>query len=198
MLRCAITPGELALECDAPRRSMASAKLLERCRKLADGVDILLVREKELPAGELTECVREIVGAVGADAVRVLVARRADIAVAAGATGVHLSAADGELSPPEIRRIMPAAFVSVSCHTTDDVHRAVAEGADAVLFAPVFGKRIAAERFLAGVGLQALAQAVEAAGTVPVFALGGVTWNDVEACRSAGAAGIAGIRLFFP
>lgn len=198
MLRCAITPGVLALEHDRAQRPKASATLLARCRELAaEGVQIILVREKYLPAGELTEFVSQVVHVVDKAAARVVVAQRTDIAIAAGATGVHLSAASGELTPSQVRQVMPAAFISVSCHTVEEVRRATAGGADAVLFAPVFGKMINPEQSVPAVGLEALRLAAQAAGTVPVFALGGVTERDVDACLGAGAAGVAGIRLFF-
>lgn len=72
----------------------------------------------------------------------------------------------------------------MSCHSLDDVRRARAHF---VVFGPVFSK--------AAVGLDSL-RAACAASRVPVFALGGVTWENAAACLEAGAAGIAGISLF--
>ena len=170
--------------------------MLARCRQLTStGVDILLVREKQLPAGALVAFCRRI-RAVGG-AAKVLVSGRVDVALAAGLDGVHLSAAVGELTPAQVKRLMPEAWVSVSCHTIDEVRRAAEAGADAVLFGPVFGKTIAGAEVVAGVGLDALRQACRAAGKVPVFALGGVDAANARACEDAGAGGIAAIRMFF-
>lgn len=178
---------------------MAAAALVARCSELAaGGINLLLVREKKLAAGELIHLVRSLVQATRHAAVKVLVADRLDITVAAGANGVHLSAAEGNLAPAQVRRLMPQAFVTASCHGIEDVRRSVAHGADAVLLAPIFGKWAGSAQVSTALGLPVLQQAVKAAGQVPVFALGGVTRSDTDGCRRAGAAGIAGIRLFFP
>ena len=79
--------------------------------------------------------------------------------------------------------------VGVSCHTTAEVARAAAEGADFAVFGPVFEK--ANVRLT---GLEALREACQE--TIPVLALGGITLENAAACMRAGAAGIAGIRLF--
>lgn len=159
---------------------------------MAAGAGYLIVREKSLEAGALCRLTRATV--VGAPGLRVLVAGRADVALAAGAAGVHMSARAGELTPGQVRRVMEGAVVSVSCHDLEEVARARDGGADLILFAPVFGKDSAG---LPGVGLEALARACAAAGPVPVLALGGVTEQTAQQCVAAGAAGIAGIRLFF-
>jgi len=70
------------------------------------------------------------------------------------------------------------------------------DGVDAILFAPVFGKSVGGEVVASGQGLDRLRAACQIAGPMPVFALGGVTLDNAEACLDAGAAGVAGIRLF--
>lgn len=139
---------------------------------------------------------REIRQAAGTRGPRVLVSGRADIALAADLAGVHLGSGPGELTPAEVRRLFPQAYVSTSCHTLAQVRRAREAGVSAILFAPVFGKRVHGVEVVAGVGLDALRQACEAAGPVPVFALGGVSQDKAAACLGAGAAGVAGITLF--
>jgi thiamine-phosphate pyrophosphorylase len=84
----------------------------------------------------------------------------------------------------------------VSCHSVDEVRRAKKEGVDFVLFGPVFEKRVDGEMVGDGVGLERLQEACSAAAGMPVLALGGVTWPRAELCIEAGAAGVAGIRLF--
>ena len=198
MLECAITPGELAHFANAQKRTSAVAALVARCQELAaSGVHLLVIREKELAAGELTHLVRVVVAATQASTLRVLVAERLDVALAAGAHGVHLSGADGSLTPAQVRRLLPQATVSVSCHSVEDVRTAVSHAADAVLLAPIFGKWAGAKQVTQALGLPILEEAARIAGRVPIFALGGVTRSNADACRDAGAAGIAGIRLFF-
>ncbi len=93
-------------------------------------------------------------------------------------------------------------LIAASCHTAQQVRRAESDGADFVVFAPIFEK--AGQQ---GVGLEALraacVRAVKAntpeaspAVEIPVLALGGVTLDNAGACIAAGASGIAGIRLF--
>ena len=112
--------------------------------------------------------------------VRILVNTRADVAKAAGADGVHLPAS----APKET---LQGLIVARACHTLEEVRTAKA---DLVTFGPVFespGKGLP-------VGLAALKKACR--GMVPVFALGGVNWENAADCMQAGAEGIAGIRLF--
>lgn len=187
MQRYAITQGLLPAS-DGDR-------LIARAGSLAvEGVEFLLVREKALGAGDLVELTRRVTGVAGK--MRVLVSERADVALAAGAAGVHLSGRIGELRASQVRKVFPAAYVSVACHSVEDVKEAREEGADAVLFAPVFGKTVGGVKVRPGTGLESLRAGCEAAGTMAVFAMGGVTPANAERCREAGATGIAGIRMF--
>lgn len=181
-------PGE-----EASRR----AQLLDRIGAAARaGVNYIQLREKDLPAREL-----EVLAGAAMERVRaagrkawLLVSSRVDVAIAAGADGVHLPA--GEISPVDARRIYVAAgietaIIGVSCHSVSEVRRALAEGADLAVFGPVFEKD-----GTPGVGLERLREACAAASGLPVLALGGVTAESADACLRAGAAGVAGVRLF--
>jgi thiamine-phosphate pyrophosphorylase len=199
MLRYAITnragfAGEEAARRDSLLRQVAMLA--------AEGVEFVQLREKDLAGGALAELVREVLATVRAAGGRtkVLVNSRADVALAAGADGVHLTSGPGELTPAQVRWLyaqvgMEAPVVSVSCHTVEEVTRATEAGVGLVLFGPVFEKRVAGGA-IPGSGLDLLAAACRAAGAVPVLALGGVTRESVAECLAAGAAGIAGIRLF--
>ncbi len=190
MLRVAITKGELT-DVDGPH----VRALVERIRALAgDGVDMVLLREKRLAAGAMVRLAR----AAADCGVRVVVPGRMDVALAAGIDGVHLSGAAGELSVPEVRAVCGrrARWVSVSCHSLEEVRRARVDGADAVLFAPVFGKEVDGVEVVAGVGLTMLQEAVRAADGMAVIALGGVDTANASLCVEAGARGVAGIRMF--
>ncbi len=198
VLQYAITDGTVRLPSgeDDPH----TEALIARCTRLArGGLAFLLLREKHLPAAAQVALARRIVEAVApATLTQVLVHGRADIALAAGAHGVHLSSTAGELTPAQVRAVLPGAIVSVSCHTLEEVRRARDEQASLALFAPVFGKTIDGLEVTPATGLDALEAACQAADPMPVFALGGVTPANAPRCLAAGAAGIAGIRMFFP
>lgn len=162
--------------------------LLRNIARLGNTVDILQIREKELPARDLSRLVGEVMN-VTHPSVRVLVNDRADVALACGAHGVHLRG--NAIAVPDLRLICPAGFtISVSCHSTEDVRTASKEGADYALLSPIFaGSKGTA------LGLSILAQAARASD-IPVLALGGVEAALLEACEKAGAAGFAAIRCF--
>ncbi len=125
---------------------------------------------------------------------RVLVAGPVEVALAAGAAGVHLSSRAGEATVADVRSLFANALMTRSCHTVEDVKKAKADGVDGVLYGPVFGKSVGGVEVVPGRGVEALAGAVAIAGEMPVFALGGMTMENAEQC---GSAGVAGIRLFF-
>ena len=128
------------------------------------GVDVIVVREPRLSASELTKLTRQILSEVRLGparvlgVTRVLVARRLDVALAAAADGVHLSSGAGELSPAQVRRLMPGAHITQSAHSLEEVRRI--EGADAILFAPVFGKMVDGQEVSPPAGLALLREAL--------------------------------------
>lgn len=181
--------------------STRSKLLLEKIMEAASaGVDFVQLREKDLTGGALEKLARSAVEAIrnvsGNSQAKLLVNGRVDAALAAGADGVHLPAND--LSVSEVRNIWAhagksaAPIISKACHTVEDVRAAAESGADFVLFAPVFEKNNAPG--VRATGLEALREACRVG--VPVLALGGVTLANARVCFEAGAAGIAGIRLF--
>jgi thiamine-phosphate pyrophosphorylase len=186
------------------RRRLLLDKIAEAARC---SVDYVQLREKDLPTRELEALVREAVRVArlrtGNREPRTafLVNSRTDVALAAGADGVHLRADD--ISPRQAREIVSAHarssgletrkwFVGASCHSAAEVARAAAEGADFAVFAPVFEKKDAPDARPAG--LDALREACRVG--IPVLALGGITLENARACVEAGAAGVAAIRLF--
>jgi len=189
------------------RRRALLAKVGEAARA---GVDYIQLREKDLGARELEMLARDALSAVRNSTplrtenrelrTRLLINSRTDVALAAGADGVHLRAND--LSPHEVRQMLEASahrppatdhfLVAASCHSNEEVIRAESEAADFAVLAPVFGKRGTAGTPPAG--LAALREACRA--NIPVLALGGVTMENAASCLNAGAAGIAAIRLF--
>ena len=200
MLRYAIT-SRVLFPCSEREQLAALLKQAERWVK--EGIEMIQLREKDLPAAAVVRLARSLLETIARCGSRskLLVNSRPDIAIAAGAHGVHLTASSGGLSPAEVRSLFAVAGVSrpvitISCHTIPEVVRARDSQIDAVLFAPVFEKPLAGQRPLPGHGLDRLCEACAAARPVPVYALGGVTQENASACLDAGAAGVAGIRLF--
>jgi len=190
MLKCAITSGE-------------GWAVMEHVQRWShEGVDFVQLREKQMAAGELVKLATAMVEVLRTSGkTKLLVNGRPDVAVAAGADGVHLTSQVGELTPDQVREVFRGAgagepLIGVSCHTLFEVRRAITDGVDLILFGPVFEKRVEGEMVGGGVGLGKLQEASKEAHGTPVLALGGVTWPRAELCIEAGAAGVAGIRLF--
>jgi thiamine-phosphate pyrophosphorylase len=165
-------------------------------RAIAAGADWIQVREKDLEAGALDALVRAA-AKIGGGRTRIFVNDRMDVALAAGADGVHL----GEASLP-VERVAawraaagrPWFAIGASCHSVEAVREAERAGADYAFFGPVFATPSKAS-FGAPQGLERLAAAC-AGSHIPVLAIGGTTESNAPMCLAAGAAGIAAIRLF--
>lgn len=177
-------PADSAAEgLDAFRRRVAALA--------ADGVDALQVREKHLDDAALLCLVEAAVGAAPAG-LRILVNGRADVAVAAGAAGVHFPSRGVPIDA--VRRRFPSLLLGISTHRPAEVAAAHRDGADYVTFGPLHPTP-SKPGWDSPPGLAGLRQAVDAA-KVPVLALGGVSPADVPAVTTAGARGVAGIRVF--
>ena len=189
---------------DAERQATLLRKIAEAAHC---GVDFIQLREKELSGRELETLACAAVHTVrensstksGKSATRILINSRTDIAIACAADGVHLTSTD--VDPGVVRslwsRIARAGgkigpIVTLACHSEEDVARAASSGADFALFAPVFEKGDAPD--VGAAGLEILRNACRQ--QIPAIALGGVTLENARQCVDAGAAGIAGIRLF--
>jgi thiamine-phosphate pyrophosphorylase len=197
MLRYAITGRTLF---PGDERQQQAALIEQTARWASSGIGLIQLREKDLPAADIAVLARRILENLPTTT-KLLINSRADIAIAVGAQGVHLTAAPGELTPDQVHHLYAAAnllppVITVSCHTLAEVARARDNRVDAILFAPVFGKSVAGQIVSRGQGLDQLRAACTTAAPTHVYALGGVTLENAPACLQAGAAGIAGIRLF--
>ena len=114
---------------------------------------------------------------------------RFDLALAAGADGVHLGQQD--LPPGAIPGPLRAGLrVGRSTHTLEQVRQAREEGVDYVAFGPVFGTT-SKQSELDPRGVDRTAEAVRLAHPLPLVAIGGIDASHVPALRAAGVAGIA-------
>lgn len=188
-------------------------RLLDKIAEAASaGIDYIQLREKDLCTLDLESLAREAMRIIlklrnekREQRTALLINSRTDVALAAEADGVHLPAND--ISPKDVRtawheacgagaparEISPRSpLISISCHSPQEVAQAAVDSATVVLFAPIFEKKDAPGTTPAG--LENLSQACRS--KIPVLALGGITLQNAESCRHAGAAGIAAIRLF--
>ena len=175
-------------------------RLLEKIAECAAaGVDYVQLREKDLSIRELESLARDVMRLFPAGAhARLLINSRLDVALACGAAGVHLPSRT--LPPSEARSLLATAgmahpVIGVSTHSLQEVMHAESHGVDFAVFGPVFEK----DSHASVSGLEKLREVSQrtAVGTpMPLLALGGVTADNAAQCIQAGAAGVAGIRLF--
>lgn len=184
--------------------------LLEQIARAARaGVDYIQLREKDLSPRALECLAREAIRVVreSSATTRLLINARTDVALAVGADGVHLPSdemAASEVRAAWMRSTSSDPLIGVSAHTVSDVRYAEAHGASFAVLAPIFEKVHSGTQ---GIGLRQL-QAACAGASLPentesaagssfaVLALGGITLTNARECVRAGAAGVAGIRLF--
>ena len=179
------------------RRAAGNARFEETLAALSGspGLSVQL-REKGTPDGECLRWARLARRALAA-ATPLYVNRRLDIALAAGAQGVHLPASG--LPLPRVRFAAPRGFrVGVSAHSPGEARRAIEEGADLVLVGPVF-ETPSKRDFGPPLGPQALAELPLLSEHVcEVLAIGGISEENLERLEPYRdrIRGIAGIRLF--
>lgn len=214
-----------ALVCYVTDRSLFRAEpaqahktLLKKIAAAAEaGVDWIQIREKDLSGKESSALTREAIelaaqrarddargreppgegSGIGATQARILVNDRLDIALAADAGGVHLG--EQGLPPQEALRLLQGLgrrdfLIGVSCHSPQAAKEAERAGADYLFFGPVFSTPSKAA-YGAPQGLDRLGEVCRAVA-LPVLAIGGIHAGNAGACLSAGASGIAAIRLF--
>ncbi len=161
---------------------------------VAAGLELIQLREKRLTARVLFELSEQSALLTRGSATRLLVNDRADVAAAAGADGVHLTT--HSIDAAIVRRTFGKDFlIGVSTHSPAEAEVANEDGADFVVFGPVFATA-SKENYGPPAGLGILESVAKQLTPFPVLALGGAEMTNARECLRAGASGIAGISLF--
>jgi thiamine-phosphate pyrophosphorylase len=172
-------------------RTLAAPRSIEEvvAAALRGGAPAIQLRDKDATAAELHDAARRLLPAVRAAGALLFINDRLDVALAAGADGVHLGPDD--LPVAAARAIVPADFLIG--YSTDDPELAVAaerDGASYIGCGAVFGTRTKPEVGDERIGTGRLAEVVRAVG-IPVIGIGGIDEDNVAAVLETGAAGAA-------
>lgn len=156
--------------------------------RVASRATILQLRGPGLTSNALE---REASRLVGSSPVPVILSSRCDVALAAGAAGVNLPERDILVS--DARKLLDQRLVGRSVHSMEAALQAEGDGADFVIYGPVW--QSTSHPDVSAVGVAALAEVARTL-RIPVLAIGGVTEDRIAECHAAGAAGFAAIRMF--
>lgn len=154
-------------------------------RLIAGGATLIQLREKHASPREFYESALAAIIVAREYDVKVIINDRVDIAMAIKAAGVHLGQDD--MPPEKARAALGAeAIIGFSTHTIEQVVAAVTLPLDYIAFGPIFGTTTKTGPD-AVVGLEGLKQAREAAGNLPLVAIGGIDESSISAVFAAGA-----------
>ncbi len=152
------------------------------------GVPAIQLRERDLSTAELLALAQDIHAMTMARDIPLIINDRIDLALALDLAGVHLRS--NSLPLPIARRLLgPHRLIGISTHSVEEVRRANHDGADYIVFGPIFDTP-SKRSFGPALGLEQLAEACRQS-TVPIFAIGGITCERVRDVRRAGAHGVA-------
>jgi thiamine-phosphate pyrophosphorylase len=161
-------------------------EVVESC--LAAGLKAVQLREKDMAVRDLLGLAHALRDSTRRHGARLLINDRADVALAVGADGVQR--AGTSLPVSALRAISPSGFlIGASVHDIDEARAAEADGADFLLFGPVYDTP-SKRQYGPPQGLAAL-ERVSAAVSTPVFGVGGVTPDRAGEVMRAGAVGVA-------
>jgi thiamine-phosphate pyrophosphorylase len=188
-----ITSGETTSQTTRTSEEFVNVLRLVEAAVAAE-VDLVQLREKKLSAAVLYQ-LTEAAATIGrASRTRLLVNDRSDIARTAGADGVHLTS--HSIPCDVVRKTFgPEILIGVSTHSLTEATNAQENGADFVVFGPVF-ETSSKQQSGKPAGPSEFAKVASRLKPFPVLALGGITRETVAECFRAGAQGIAGISMF--
>ena len=185
-----ITKGETTIE-NFREKSVETLTIIEKAVSLK--IPLIQIREKFITAGQVFELASKAAELTKNSATKLLVNDRADIALAAGADGVHLPA--NSLPAAVVRRNFPENFIiGVSAHSPEEIEKAASAKADFATFSPVFATASKAQ-YGAPQGIAKLREVSETFPEFPIIALGGINESNFAEALKAGAKGIAAIRF---
>jgi thiamine-phosphate pyrophosphorylase len=178
-------------------RNTAEAQLTAIHLAAQAGCQLIQIREKDLPPRAMTNFTRQAIAAARPHGAKVLVNDRLDVALAAGADGVHLRVSS--LPVAEVRAAVTDKglkdfLIGVSTHSLAEAAAAEAGGADFIVCGPVY-ETLSKQAYGAPLGLARFAEICRAV-SIPVLALGGINTANFHEPLQHGAAGIAAISLF--
>ena len=190
-----LSPSDLRLYAVTDRRALPAGFTLAQAVEAAldGGVTCLQLREKEASAGEILALARTLLPLCRARRVPLLINDRVDIALAAGADGVHLGQED--LPLPEARTLLgPDRILGATAHTVEEALRAQAEGADYLGVGAMFPTGTKTNTIPTSADTL---KAICAAVSIPVVAIGGVTAQNLPTLAGTGIAGAAVVSAIF-
>lgn len=156
--------------------------------RAAPKATIVQLRAPDLSTRALEREANELVASAS---VPVIVSSRCDVALASGSAGVNLP--ETEITVTAARILLGQRLVGRSVHSIDGAQQAEREGADFIIFGPVW--QSASHPGIPPAGVASLEQVVRSV-RIPVLAIGGVTEARIAECHASGAAGYAAIGMF--
>lgn len=177
---------------EAPRLQLEAIDKAARA-----GCQLVQIREKDMSAKALAAFTRAAIECARPHGARVLVNDRLDVAMAAGADGVHLRASS--IPAPEVRAVVARTglddfLIGVSTHSVAEAKLAEDGGADFIVCGPVYDTP-SKKAFGPPLGLERFAE-ICGAVKIPVLAIGGINLSNYREPLRRGAAGVAAIGLF--
>ena len=184
----------------SPEGAIASAEQLQLetiARAAQAGCQLIQIREKDMGAKTLGEFTRAAIRCARSHGARVLVNDRFDVAMVAGADGVHLRASSipaHKVRASVVRKGLNDFLIGVSTHSIAEARLAEDGGADFIVCGPVYDTP-SKRAFGSPLGLERFAEICRAV-KIPVLALGGINLSNYLEPLRCGAAGVAAIGLF--
>lgn len=166
----------------------------------AGGIDFVQIREPDLDARALTAFVRTMIGRLHGSVTKLLVNDRLDVALAAGADGVHLK--ERSFAPELARRLAAAANAAadkrfiVTCAAHTPFTATARSSADFIVAGTVLPTVSKARADY--LGWKGLGEVIGAANATPVLGIGGLDLGSVRSLAAVGAAGLAAVGAFIP
>jgi thiamine-phosphate pyrophosphorylase len=155
----------------------------------AGGANFVQLREKRLSPLEFCEQARLAVATARERGLTIIINDRADIALAAGAAGVHLGQDD--LPPEAARRILGQdAIIGYSTHSVEQAREAAVMPIDYLAIGPIFTTS-SKQNPDPVVGLTGLSRVRDAVGDIKLVAIGGITLENAAEVIRAGADTVA-------